>query len=262
MIFWQSLVGRILRNRAPGPVRIVDLGRIDGPLYAIGDVHGCRALLRAALAGIRADAGPDEPTVIVLGDLVDRGPDSAGVLDDMTAAATANPRTMALMGNHERMMLNFLADPPRAWDWLQQGGFETLRSYGLSLPPSQRLNTRRLHQMLAAHIPDHHRAWLEGLAQGYRASIGGKDYLFTHAGMDGTRPIAMQREQALLWGRDVSPAPDGLCVVQGHVIVTHPHLSDGAIRIDTGAFATGVLTVLRLSSGQPPKVMSFGSLNN
>lgn len=258
MTTFGGLFSRLLPKRTTPSVRIVDLGAAKGPVYAIGDLHGCRSLMRMALDGIRKDAGRAKHTVILLGDLIDRGPDSAGVLDDLTALPP-DPPVHSVLGNHERMMLSFLDDPLRSWDWLQQGGFETLQSYGLSLPPHEKQGARRLRQMLAAHIPDHHVDWLKALPQGYKISVGQKRYLFTHAGIDSTRPLEAQRESALLWGRDVSPPASGLCVVQGHVIVQEAQLSERLIRIDTGAYLGGNLTVVRFSPTKPPSVMSFGA---
>lgn len=251
-----AFLDRLKGAGRPNPVRIIDLGPVQGPVYAIGDVHGSRALLTSALEGIRNDASGIVPTIILLGDLVDRGADTAGVLDDLTSRH-AGGRTYAVLGNHERMMLSFLDDPLQDWDWLSQGGFETLRSYGLSLPPSEKKSPRRLRQILAAHIPDSHVEWLRNLAHIYRAEIGGVTYVFTHAGIDGTRPLEKQDEQAVLWGRNVAPPTTDICVVQGHVIVREAQLTLRLIRIDTGAYESGILTVLRVSAGKQPSVMSF-----
>lgn len=257
MITGLGFLDRFRRKPERGAVRIVDLGRVDQPVYAIGDVHGCRALLARALDAIGQDADTlgKTPKIILLGDVVDRGEDSAGVLDDLTGASN---KLTALLGNHERMMLSFLQDPLKAWDWLQQGGFETLRSYGLVLSPAEKPNARRVLQMVQAHIPDHHIDWLQGLAHGYRLQVNGRTYVLTHAGLDATRPVEAQSEAAVLWGNKVSAEYPGLCMVQGHMVVDRPLVSDSLIRIDTGAHVSGRLSVLRLSDGRPPSVMSFG----
>ncbi|AWB50573.1 hypothetical protein HYN69_18390 (plasmid) [Gemmobacter aquarius] len=259
MIAGLGFLDRFRRKPAHDSVRIVDLGRMEQPVYAIGDVHGCRALLALALDAIRQDADVlgKAPKIILLGDVIDRGEDSAGVLDDLTRVSREKMPTVVL-GNHERMMLSFLRDPLKAWDWLQQGGFETLRSYGLVLSPTEKPNARRLMQMLQAHIPDHHIDWLQGLAHGYRLQVNAKTYVLTHAGLDAARPVEAQSEAAVLWGHNVSPEYPGLCMVQGHIVVDRPLLSDCLIRIDTGAHVSGRLSVLRLSDGRPPSVMSFG----
>lgn len=258
MIAGLGFLDRFRRKPGREAVQIVDLGRMNQPVYAIGDVHGCRALLALALDAIGKDAEAlgKTPKIILLGDVVDRGEDSAGVLDDLTRESK---RMTVVLGNHERMMLSFLQDPLKAWDWLQQGGFETLRSYGLVLSPAEKPNARRVMQMLQAHIPDHHIDWLRGLAHGYRLQVNGKDYVLTHAGLDATRPVEAQSESAVLWGQKVSPEYPGLCMVQGHIVVEQPMVSDCLIRIDTGAHASGRLSVLRLSDGRPPSVMSFGT---
>lgn len=247
-----------LRRPVAAPVHLVDLGEASGPVYAVGDVHGCSALLRRALAGIAQDAAAFKapPTTILLGDLIDRGPDSAGVLD-LLGKGGAGSGALNLLGNHERMMLSFAHDPMGAWDWLALGGFETLRSYGLSLPPSERGRSRRVRQMVAAHVPDAHLDWLARLPHGYRLRIGGRDHVFTHAGLEPGLPLDAQTEAAVLWGRNGAGAYPGLCVVQGHVVVPAAQLSDELMRIDTGAWTSGNLTVLRLSAGMVPSVLSF-----
>ncbi|MEY4984040.1 MAG: hypothetical protein RIR62_2306 [Pseudomonadota bacterium] len=249
-------VPRLLRQRSEDRVRIADLGAALGPVYAVGDVHGCSALLRAALRGIRHDAAAlgGEATVILLGDMIDRGPDSAGVLDLVCAGGGG---LLGVLGNHERMMLSFMADPPASRDWLGLGGFETLRSYGLTLSPQDSHGARRMGQMLAAHIPDAHLALLGGLPHGYRLNVGGRDYVFTHAGLDATRPLSAQREASVLWGRNGAGGYPGLCVVQGHVVVGAPQVSDHLIRIDTGACTSGRLSVLRLGAGLGPAVLTI-----
>lgn len=259
MMRGMGFLDRFRRKPEPEAARIVDLGRIDGPVYAIGDVHGCRALLAMALESIRQDAQMLQamPTVILLGDVVDRGPDSAGVLDDLTRE-TQGLNVTSVLGNHERMMLSFLHDPLKAWDWLQMGGFETLRSYGLSLPPAQKPNARRVQQMLQAHIPDAHVDWLNTLAHGYRLRANGTEYVLTHAGLDAGRAVDAQAEAAVLWGRNVAAAYRDVCMVRGHVVVEQAMVSDNLICIDTGAYSSGRLSVLRLSDGKQPSVMSFG----
>lgn len=259
MITGLGFLDRFRRKPEREAVRIVDLGPIDQPVYAIGDVHGCRSLLALALDAIRADAAvlKKAPKIILLGDVIDRGNDSAGVLDDLTRTGRM-PAATSVLGNHERMMLSFLDNPLKSWDWLQQGGFETLRSYGLSLSPAEKPDARRVRQMLQAHIPDHHIEWLTSLAHGYRLEANGKTYVLTHAGLDAARPVEAQSETTVLWGRNVSADYPGLCMVQGHVIVERPLLSAGLIRIDTGAYNGGHLSVLRISAGRPPSVMSFG----
>lgn len=238
--------------------RILDLGTPADPVYAVGDVHGSRDLLVTLMDRIRADAAPlgGSPLVILLGDMVDRGTDSAGVLD---LATHAKNRTVlgAILGNHERLMLDFLADPHANADWLDLGGFETLRSYGLSLPRPDlaTLPPRRLRQMLDAHLPDAHIDWLRALPHGIALTLNGKRHLLTHAGYDPARPQDAQTEATLLWGSNAAASPD-LRLVQGHIIVTRPDPDADLVRVDTGAWKTGTLTCLRLAEGKPPALLS------
>ncbi len=258
MIGAMGVIRRLLGGSQAAPVKIVDLGSVAGPVYAIGDVHGCRVQLRAALAAVREDAAAlkSEPTILLLGDLVDRGPDSAGVLDDLAETA-ADGRLIGILGNHERMMLAFIQDPARSWDWLTQGGFETLCSYGLSLSPRQKYPAGRVVQMLRAHIPERHIQWLQDMPHIVTAQIDGAGFAFVHAGLDRRRALTAQDESAVLWGRGVSGGFPGLRVVQGHITVENPVLTDSVIRIDTGAHKTGRLTVLRLVTGRPISAMCF-----
>lgn len=238
-------------------LHIVDLGTAVGPVYAVGDVHGCKALLEAALREIACDhQGADGPaTVILLGDMIDRGPDSAGVIDLL-----CDPRHgsgfLALMGNHERMMLSFAEDPAASWDWLSLGGFETLRSYGLVLAPSDRKDSRRIGQMIAAHVPTAHLAWLRSLPHGYRLDLGGTDHLFVHAGLDARRPLTGQSEAAVLWGLDGAGAYPGVTVVQGHVAAEDVRVTPDHILTDTAAHASGRLSVVRLAPRARPCVIT------
>lgn len=246
-------------TRAAGPaVRFVDLGRVEGRVYAIGDVHGRVDLLQDALAAIRSETASlgGRPTVILLGDLIDRGSHSANVLDLITEVH-ADMDIHAVLGNHERMMLSFASDPHATWRWLETGGFETLLSYGISMPPNDRLPARRIGQILAAHIPDGHFAYLRNMPHGVLLEHDGHGYLFCHAGLDPTRRLDQQIEAAVLWGKGTGPY-DGLCTVQGHVVVKSPQLSDTCMRIDTGAWASGILTVLRLERGCKPATLAIG----
>ncbi len=145
------------RRRGEAGVPLLPLDPTEGPVYAVGDVHGCRQLLRGLEALIRTDAAqlPGRPRIVLLGDMVDRGPDTAGLLDDLMRPLTWATR-LAICGNHEEMMLAFLDNPARNASWLDQGGYETLRSYGLALDPTTplALPRRHLQQKLAAHLPE------------------------------------------------------------------------------------------------------------
>ena len=256
------LFGRWGRPAAEPSAFVFDLSPFAGPIYAIGDVHGCAYALRALMSDLRRDADSlgRRGVVILLGDIIDRGGDSAGALDHLTLPDHL-PYVTSVLGNHEQMMLSFLDAPRAAAEWLDLGGYETLRSYGLSLTRDEvrALPERRLQQMLAAHIPDDHVRWLRSLPHAYRARINGEDVVFAHAGWDCSRDDSEQSVATLLWGRDQREIAPGLRLVQGHVIVDAVELAGSRLRIDTGAWRGGRLTAIRLLDGHPIKLFSVPS---
>ncbi len=261
MIGLSQLLGR--RKQAPsgkGTSRIVPLRADSGPVYAIGDIHGCKSHLCGLIALIQQDAAQlnHAPLIVLLGDVIDRGPDTAGVLDYLTG----NPHIRCILGNHERMMLSFFAAPKQNLAWLDLGGFETLRSYNLALTAQEasEMPQRRLLQMLYSHVPQSHLNWLAALPHGYRHHVNNEDFILVHAGFDPTRPDTAQHEDSLLWGRQTAPAqPTALRRIQGHKIVCAPDPNSQCIQIDTGAWQTGRLSAVRLVSGYAPKVISYNS---
>lgn len=257
MKFGLPFLSRVKRP-ADRVVRIVDLGSAPGPVYALGDIHGCTGLLHKALMTVAEDAAAlgGNATVILLGDVVDRGPDSAGVIE-LLCDLGERSQVLSLLGNHERMMLSFAGDPVTSWDWLSLGGYETLQSYGLSLPPSARQAARRIRQTVTAHIPEQHLEWLRALPHGYRIDIGGVSHLFVHAGLEAARPINSQTEAAVLWGRNGAGPYPGHCVVQGHVVVPSVRVSPGHVMADTGAWSTGRLSAVRFTACEAPFVLTI-----
>ena len=261
-----SLLSSLLRRRAaPAPVPI-HLSLTDGPVYAVGDTHGCRDLLRGLEALIRADAAAfaGRPRVVLLGDMVDRGPDTAGLIDDLLRPLPWGSR-MAMRGNHEAMMLAFLSDPAGHADWLDQGGYATLMSYGLALNPAAPLTMarKRLDQTLTAHLPDAHLAWLRALpwfcvvAGAGADGAGVQHWVLAHAGYDPDLGPARQRPDTLIWG-GARPRPgDATGLVHGHVIQSAPDATTNCIGIDTGAYKTGHLTALRLVQHHAPSLLSY-----
>ncbi|MCI0754473.1 metallophosphoesterase family protein [Teichococcus vastitatis] len=205
-------------------------------VYAIGDVHGCAARLTALHAAIAADWAvlPGERCAVVhLGDYIDRGPDSAAVLNRLLQPPpVAGAESVLLRGNHEAMMLEALAAGrgTAAEDlWLANGGRATLRSYGRAGPPP-------------AHL-----ALMQGTGLFWQAG----SYLFVHAGLDPRRPLAAQREQDLLWIREPFlswPDPLEQVVVHGHTPSRAPEVRRHRIGIDTGAVGGGPLTGLVLEA--------------
>jgi serine/threonine protein phosphatase 1 len=215
-------------------------------LYVIGDVHGCIKLLDDLLERIDAHLGrhpAPRHLRILLGDYVDRGPDSRAVIDRLIAHQK-NHSAVYLRGNHESLMLDFLRDPGILEDWELLGGLATLTSYGLKPPLRSDARTRvKLAADLDAALPDSHRRFLLGLENSFTCG----DFFFVHAGVRPGIALASQREEDLLWIRDdflVHEKDFGKVVVHGHTPVAAPDVRANRINIDTGAYATGNLTCL------------------
>jgi serine/threonine protein phosphatase 1 len=216
--------------------------------YAIGDVHARRDLLAELLERIDAeriaDPRPHEHLVL-LGDLIDRGPDSRGVLDLLLERQATDPSLTILGGNHEAMLVAMLDGNLRDLEsWLHFGGEECAASYGID-PIALLADPVGAPALLRAAIPEAHAALLRALPDSLR--IG--DVLFVHAGIrPGVAPDA-QDPQDLRWIRAPflrSAADHGVLVVHGHTVVGEPEIHPNRIAIDTGASATGRLTALCL----------------
>ncbi len=221
-------------------------------LYAVGDIHGRDDLLARLQEMIRRDAeqAPEQRKVVVyLGDYIDRGPDSAQVIDRLIArslsAVDAGIEELHLIGNHEAMMLSFLDDPQEGMLWLMNGGDATIASYGLDLaePGGRPLPLHALSHALHAAMPASHHRFLAGLSHWHLE--GG--YLMVHAGIRPGVPVQQQSPRDLLWIRREfldSDLDHGVLVVHGHTISEHPQVRANRIGIDTGARFTGCLTCL------------------
>ena len=220
-------------------------------IYAIGDVHGRLDLLTRLHALIAADAAdmPARRQVIVyLGDYIDRGPDSRGVIELLLQPPRSGFEHVHLFGNHEDFLLQFLEHPEVGPHWCAYGGMATLASYGVQPPSSftpRAADFETARRALADKLPSAHVGFLRGLKLTH--TEGG--YLFVHAGVRPGVALAEQQAEDLLWIRDEfleSPDDFGACVVHGHTIVEAPEQHTNRIAIDTGAFATGTLTALVL----------------
>ncbi|WP_119680484.1 metallophosphoesterase family protein [Indioceanicola profundi] len=220
-------------------------------IYAIGDIHGRSDLLDLLMRRISADARTAarglQHTLVFLGDYVDRGQDSAGVLERLSAGPPPGFGMVCLRGNHEAVMQRFLTDHSVGPAWLSFGGVETLASYGIRPRPD--LDQERwlpiARSELARTLPQPHHAFLQGLRLHLR--VGG--YLFVHAGIRPGVKLERQKPEDLLWIRDAfldSTARHGMTVVHGHTVVREPEVRPNRIGIDTGAYASGRLTCLVL----------------
>ena len=237
------------RTRRSGAGRQVATAPEGKRLYAIGDIHGRKDLLEALHGLIEQDiaAHPDKtPVLVYLGDYVDRGPDSRGVIEALAGINPPGVERTFLLGNHEDAMLAFLRDPESAAPWLEVGGLQTLASYGVDAgPPSSPDDLADMATSLAEALPDHHRAFLDGLSLW---KVQG-DYLFVHAGIRPGTPIARQAVEDVLYIREPflsATEPHDYVIVHGHHVSDQPVARPNRIGIDTGAFATGCLTCLIL----------------
>jgi serine/threonine protein phosphatase 1 len=213
-------------------------------IIAFGDVHGHLALMEEILtkAQMRAAAQPERRHVLIsLGDLVDRGPDSAGVVARLMGNVPGC-ELVVLRGNHETLMLAFLAGSAAATSWLSWGGLETLESYGVDTAGLSVTggDVEILRQRFQARVPPAHVEFLR--TRPLSASFG--DYFFVHAGARPGIPLAEQVEHDLIWIRDDSPYRFEKRIVHGHTPVDAPRIGRTQINIDTGACYGGMLTAM------------------
>ena len=247
MIFWKR------KSKAQAPAtdaRIAALPEWVQTVYAIGDVHGMIALAKRAEQAISADPDFDPKTsaILYLGDLVDRGPESAFLLDWLIAKSRSDAERLFLCGNHEQMFLAFIADPAQHMNWLDFGGYETLNSYGIlhSHKKLQAMRSKDLKGILAATIPESHIRLMSQMQDAYDAP----GYFFAHAGVDPKVPLAQQSRDDLLWARHrFMGHEDGYekTIVHGHTPVSEAVFENGRVSVDTGAYTTGKLSVAKIS---------------
>lgn len=209
-------------------------------IYAVGDVHGRDDCLRALHAEISADARsrPGDKLLVYIGDYVDRGASSADVVERVMAGPPPGiDRQIALLGNHEDLMLKFYAGLDEQENWIWNGGDKTIESYG---DDRERL--------------ERHLAWMRGLPLSHREGR----YLFVHAGIVPGRPLEEQREQDLIWIRDrfLNDSTDhGFIVVHGHTPqLGTPEVKRNRINTDAMAYLTGRLCCAVLG---PNELLSF-----
>jgi serine/threonine protein phosphatase 1 len=223
-------------------------------LYAVGDIHGCDDLIDAVHRKIEADLA-ERPApgyrLIHLGDYVDRGPASKAVVERLRRLSEEDGRVICLRGNHEQLLLDFLADPAGSGpNFLGNGGLTTLESYGLA--PAHWFGNRQLVEMsdrLAEVMPPAHRAFLEGLPR----SVHFGDFFFCHAGVRPGIPLERQSGDDLIWIRETflrSETDFGAVVVHGHTPAPEPEIRPNRINIDTGAVFSGRLTAIAIEGSE------------
>lgn len=197
-------------------------------IFAIGDVHGCARELNELLNLIDAQNGD---TVVFLGDYIDRGPDSRGVIEAVRAYSPEGINVIRLKGNHEDMMCQAHTDRSSFGWWLRNGGAQTLDSYG-------------------GHIPAEVLEWAASLPTSF--AKGG--FFFCHAGVDPDMALANQSDETLMWIRSkflMSPKNHGAVVVHGHTPVSVPEVKANRINVDTACVYGSALTCVVLDGGEP-----------
>jgi serine/threonine protein phosphatase 1 len=243
-----QLITRLFGKAPPAPESATTLGRL---VYAIGDVHGRLDVLEPLVRELARDAARsaprERPILVFLGDYVDRGPSSAGVIDFLIHLADEGLfEVRALKGNHEQALLTFLDDPGFGDAWITHGGAQTLVSYGVAPPArSDPQAWSEARDALVRALPPRHAEFLLGLD--LMTVVG--DYAFVHAGIRPGAPLDRQTERDLLWIRYEfldSAGPFDKVIVHGHTPSELPQVTPWRMGIDTGAYATGVLTAVRL----------------
>ena len=222
--------------------------------YAIGDIHGCIDLLQELLAKVEADIAsrpPRENLIVFLGDVIDRGPDSAAVVEFLRTYRPRDAAIVFLGGNHEEVMLRVLAGEKGGLlaDWLKFGGAECLASYGLDPVALTGKSEASALKAIKAAIPQAHADFLDGFADTFRFG----DYLFVHAGIRPGLGIAEQSQTDLRWIREpfLEDTKDhGFVVVHGHTISSKVEERANRIGLDTGAYRTGILTALAVEGNE------------
>jgi serine/threonine protein phosphatase 1 len=230
-------------------------------VYAVGDMHG-RADLADLLLGVvetEADDGAASVVLIGLGDYVDRGPQTRELVDKLvTLRAHGKIESHFLLGNHEQIMLAFLSDPKAGPAWCEFGGRETLMSYGVTPPedPMDAAAWEQASQAFNAALPETHRAFFNSLSLSHEVG----DYVFVHAGFRPGVPLEAQTEEDMLWIRRPflnDRRPFSKVVVHGHSPTLMAHIDDRRIGLDTRAYATHVLSALRLEASSRALVQTF-----
>jgi serine/threonine protein phosphatase 1 len=217
--------------------------------YAVGDIHGRIDLVDRLLKEITAEIA-DQPqskvSIIFLGDVIDRGPASAEVVERLRTLNIPGVSVHFIMGNHEEVMLRVIeGETDLLRNWLRFGGTETLHSYGIEPRALKKLSSEELSARLKEAIPATHRRFVASFSD----SIGFGDYVFVHAGIRPGIDLAEQSQADLRWIREpfLEDRTDyGFVVVHGHTITSEVEVTPNRIAIDTGAYNTGTLTALAI----------------
>lgn len=232
------------RAAAPAP-RVPD----DRVVYVIGDIHGRLDCLETLLAQIDADPerGDRPVTLVFLGDLIDRGPDSRGVVERVMTLCAASADVHCLCGNHEELLLEAANGVRQALGIFNRaGGRETLLSYGVDKERYEREDLNGVQRLIVDHVPDAHLDFLRSLPD----SIVIGDYVMVHAGIRPGVNLDEQKSADLRWIRAPFLEHTGRherFVIHGHTVTDEPDIRGNRIGVDTGAYRTGRLTALALA---------------
>ncbi|SLN13371.1 Serine/threonine-protein phosphatase 1 [Aquimixticola soesokkakensis] len=234
--------------------RRLSLPNMPKLVYAVGDVHGCFNaycdLEQKITADAAADPAPNQRLLVLLGDLVDRGPQSGALIDHLLTKPPVGFDRVCLMGNHEDMFTMFAQAPVENAQWLDFGGRETLISYGVpsDLIDASRSSNTRMKQIIAAHVPRNHLDYIANLP----VSLSLPEWFFCHAGVNPDLALDQQSKDDLVWS---DPAVldqhrvANTTVVHGHTpepqVLVLPH----RICVDTGAYSTHRLSAIKLKDG-------------
>lgn len=250
----QAMLSRLFKKTAV--LRPIDTARVpDGMrIYAIGDIHGRDDLLNALLTQIEADdlaRGAADTQIIFLGDLVDRGPGSAAVVETALALKTSGRNVRFLMGNHEEVFVSACrkSDPKVTRFFLRIGGEATVLSYPITRAEYMTLDMEQLTERLDTLVPREHVEFIESFED--QIIIG--DYVFVHAGIRPGVPLSDQKQSDMRWIREEFIDQRGdleKVVVYGHTIYEEVEERGSRIGIDTGAYDSGKLTALALEGGE------------
>ncbi len=220
----------------------------ERPFYAVGDIHGCFGAMKQAFGKIDKDIDINnivDPVVVMLGDYVDRGEESAQVLEHlMSLSKTEGDALVCLKGNHEQLLLNFIDDPAKSGRrWLKFGGLQALASFRIG-GLTELANEEQLYgaaEELVDAMPDGMLEWLRGLPLMWHSG----NMHCVHAAMEPDIPVTQQSEKVLMWGCqsfEQHTRTDGNWVVHGHTIVDAPRIEFGRVSLDTGCYYSGRLT--------------------
>jgi serine/threonine protein phosphatase 1 len=220
--------------------------------YAIGDIHGRLDLLEDLLAKIHAELQhyPSARTLLIfVGDLIDRGPSSAQVIERLRTYSRTGIQPVFLLGNHEEVLLRILrgdAELITKWRWF--GGAECLQSYGVDPQQLAHVSETEALAVVRSAIPRDHVEFLESFVDSCRFG----DYLFVHAGIRPGVAFDQQSQADMRWIREpflLDDTDHGFVVVHGHTIRDEVEERPNRIGIDTGAYRTGILSALAIEGG-------------